>query len=57
MIITLVSEIVYTIYIYKANLIEVVAVSETSLITGIFRIMLLTGLFLMSMNRPIKTEE
>ena len=55
-IITLVSEIVYTTYIYKGNLIETVAISETSLITGILRIMLLTGLFLMSMNRPSKAE-
>lgn len=55
-IITLVSEIVYTTYIYKGNLIETVAISETTAITGILRIMLLTGLFLMSINRPSKAE-
>ncbi len=55
-IITFVTEIVYTTYIYKANLIEVVAISETTAISEILRIMLLTGLFLMSLNKPSKAE-
>lgn len=55
-IITLVTETIYAVYIYKTTLIEFIATSQTSVITIILRIMLLTGLFLMSMNRPSKAE-
>ena len=55
-IITLVTETIYAVYIYKTTLTEFIATSQTSVITIILRIMLLTGLFLMSMNRPSKAE-
>lgn len=55
-IITLVTETIYAVYIYKTTLIEFIATSQTSVITIILRIMLLTGLFLMSINRPSKAE-